>query len=137
MNKSDLEELAEVRIREARALLDARMPDGSYYLAGYAVECALKACIAGRTKQYDFPDKKFAHDCYTHQIDKLVKLADLEVLRASDANADPALATNWQLVKDWSERVRYERKSLADAQDLYDAVTEVKHGVLIWIKSHW
>jgi len=32
--------------------------DGAYYLAGYAVECAIKACIAKGTRRYEFPDKR-------------------------------------------------------------------------------
>jgi HEPN domain-containing protein len=30
-------------------LLEAGLYAGAYYLAGYAVECALKACIAKKT----------------------------------------------------------------------------------------
>src|SRR5438094_3909647 len=28
---------------------------GAFYLGGLAIECALKACIAKKTKRYDFP----------------------------------------------------------------------------------
>ena len=37
--------MADQRLVEAKALLDQGMWDGAYYLAGYAVELALKACI--------------------------------------------------------------------------------------------
>jgi HEPN domain-containing protein len=53
MNREDFQQLAESRLKEARALLTAELPDGAYYLAGYAIECALKACIAKRTQQHD------------------------------------------------------------------------------------
>jgi hypothetical protein len=48
VNRTDLQELADIRIEEAAALLALTppKPDGAYYLAGYAVELALKACIA-------------------------------------------------------------------------------------------
>lgn len=46
MNRSDFQDLAQIRLAEAAALLQAERFDGAYYLAGYAVECALKACIA-------------------------------------------------------------------------------------------
>jgi hypothetical protein len=49
------------------------MADGAYYLAGYAVECALKACIAKETKRYEFPDKKRVDSSYSHNLDLLVK----------------------------------------------------------------
>lgn len=52
MNRKDLKLVAEVRLREAEALLNKRYYDGAYYLTGYAVECALKSCIAKKTKRY-------------------------------------------------------------------------------------
>ena len=57
MNRIDFQEIAELRLRESKALLAAGFPDGAYYLAGYAVECALKACIAKRSQEHDFPEK--------------------------------------------------------------------------------
>jgi len=72
MTRNDFKELAEVRIDEANALLSAGKYDGAYYLAGYAVECALKACIAKLTNEYDFPPKpKSIYDCYSHEIEKM------------------------------------------------------------------
>lgn len=41
----EFQRLAEARLVEAKALLDVGKWDGAYYLAGYAVELALKACI--------------------------------------------------------------------------------------------
>ena len=58
VNRQDLQSLARTRHAEAKALLRAGRSDGAYYLAGYAVECGLKACIAKATKRYDFPEKK-------------------------------------------------------------------------------
>jgi len=43
MNRVDLQQLAELRLKESKALFAAGFPEGAYYLAGYAVECALKA----------------------------------------------------------------------------------------------
>jgi len=58
MNRAELQALAELRISEAQALLTlpAPMPDGAYYLAGYAVECALKACIARGYGPEEWPE---------------------------------------------------------------------------------
>ncbi|MGB7136749.1 MAG: HEPN domain-containing protein [Acidobacteriaceae bacterium] len=58
MNRKDLQSLANTRLREARVLFRAKEFSGAYYLAGYAVECALKACIAKQYRQHDFPDRK-------------------------------------------------------------------------------
>jgi len=57
VNRTDLQLLAETRLDEAQALLIASRWSGAYYLVGYAVECAFKACIAKSTKQDDFPVK--------------------------------------------------------------------------------
>ncbi|HLF84399.1 MAG TPA: HEPN domain-containing protein [Blastocatellia bacterium] len=61
MNRNDLKLLAVTRLREAKVLLANGEYSGAYYLAGYVVECALKACIAKRTKRHDFPDRKIAN----------------------------------------------------------------------------
>jgi hypothetical protein len=46
VHRKDLQELSKVRLKEATALLKLELFDGAFYLAGYAVECALKACVA-------------------------------------------------------------------------------------------
>ena len=51
VDRKDLQELSKVRLREATALLNLGLFDGAYYLAGYSVECALKACIAKGTRR--------------------------------------------------------------------------------------
>ncbi len=43
MNRAELQRLAKDRLLDAKALFAARRWSGAYYLAGYAVECALKA----------------------------------------------------------------------------------------------
>jgi HEPN domain-containing protein len=67
-----LQELSSLRLREAKLLFAANAPDGAYYLAGYAVECALKACIARSTERHDFPDLKRVKDNYTHKAKDLI-----------------------------------------------------------------
>jgi len=92
MNRSDFQQLADVRIDEAAVPLAQGKFDGAYYLAGYAVECGLKACIARLTSQDDNPPKpKFIHDYYSHEIEKLVKTAGLTAQRDADSAADPDL----------------------------------------------
>jgi hypothetical protein len=107
MNRLDLQRLAEDRIADAQALLDAGRWSAAYYLAGYAVECALKACIAKQTNLHDFPDKDRVQRAYTHNLVGLVTLASLnEDLQATQRDADPSLYRYWQFVKDWSEQAR-------------------------------
>jgi len=77
MNRNDFQQLSELRLKEAKALLAAGFSEGAYYLAGYAVECALKACIARKTQEFDFPEKKRVNDSHTHDLGKLLVLAGL------------------------------------------------------------
>jgi hypothetical protein len=72
----------EVRLREARGLIDLQMYDGAYYLAGYAVECALKTCIAKGTRRHEFPEKQKVISSHTHDLWDLVKLAKLKEAHA-------------------------------------------------------
>jgi len=44
-----------MRLKDAEVLLQKGRNEAAYYLAGYAVECALKACIAKQTKRHEFP----------------------------------------------------------------------------------
>jgi len=134
MNRADLQQLSELRIRESRTLLGAAEPSGAYYLAGYAAECALKACIASQTQQYDFPDKRLVNASHTHNLSELLGIAGLR--QRLDA-ADAGIRANWAIAKDWSEQSRYETRTPQEAQDLFDALTDTSDGVLIWLRQHW
>ncbi len=137
MNRNQLQQLAENRVRDAEALLNAGQWSGAYYLVGYAIECGLKACIAKLTNQHDYPNKEFAQKCYTHNLEALVQVAELERQRSADANANPLLGTNWLIVKDWNEKARYQQWSELQARKLFEAVAQANDGVLSWIKAHW
>ena len=82
MNRAELQELSRIRFSEAKSLLRAGFADGAYYLAGYSVECGLKACIAKSTRRFDFPDKRSVEASHTHNLKDLVKVANMEVLEA-------------------------------------------------------
>jgi HEPN domain-containing protein len=137
VNRAELQQLANDRIRDAKTLLAGKRWSAAYYLAGYAVECALKACIAKLTKPDEFPDRTFAEKCWTHDIERLVLLAGIKKERDDDNNADPTRAEYWARVKDWTESSRYARIPKKKAIELYKAITDAKHGVLPWIHSRW
>lgn len=137
MNRTDLQELARIRVREARSLVDASLFDGAYYLAGYAVECALKACIAKKTQEYDFPDKALANKAHTHNLAQLVGVAGLAQELDTKIEEDEVFAVNWAIIKDWSEEARYGRHSESKVRDFYRAVADRRRGVLAWLKDHW
>lgn len=137
MNRADFQKASRLRVRDAQALLGAGRYAGAYYLIGYAVECALKACVAKQVKRYDFPDKDLANKVFTHNLETLVKAAGLEKAFEDDRKVNKRLEVNWTTAKDWSEAARYEvGRSEVDARDLYAACTG-RNGVLPWIRRRW
>ena len=132
-----MQTIARIRLREAKALLNAGFPDGAYYLAGYSLECGLKACIAKATRRHDFPDRKRVNDSYTHKLRDLVRLSELEEERMAQVNQNPTFKENWDLAQQWSEDSRYERHDADAAAELIAAIDNRKHGVMTWLKRHW
>jgi HEPN domain-containing protein len=137
VDRKGLQELSKVRLKEASALLKLGLFDGAYYLAGYAVECALKACIAKGTRRGEFPDKSRVDSSYSHDLLKLIKVAGLDEARLELAGKDPDFRTNWDVVQLWSEQSRYQRHRPESAQTLLGAVGDRRHGVITWIKLQW
>jgi HEPN domain-containing protein len=140
VTRLEWQQLAERWLVDAKHLLDNHRWSAAYYVAGYALECGLKACVLVRvaaTPEVILEDKKFSEKCWTHTILDLVKMAGLETTRATDAAANPRLARNWQVVKDWSEKARYQTTSHQKAKKLHDAITDHTNGVMQWIRAHW
>ena len=137
MNRIDFQELADRHLQESKALLGAGFPEGAYYLAGYAVECALKACIAKRTREHDFPGKG-SNKYYSHDLEDLLGFAELTVELESVLPTNPAMKANWIIVKNWSEESRYEKgKTRQEADDLLAAIEDRKGGLLPWLRLRW
>ena len=137
MDRNELRTLSRVRLAEAQALLRAGMPDGAYYLAGYAVECALKACIAKATRRHEFPDQKRVNTSFTHSLKELIRVAELRDALGEAANADPRFREYWDIVESWSEQSRYGRSSAERARALLEAVSNRNHGVIQWVRRYW
>lgn len=137
MNRFDLQLLASERIADAQGLLATGNWSGAYYIAGYSVECALKACIAKSIRAEDFPDKKLANDAYTHNLETLVTLANLTAIRESLRKLNTHFASNWSVVKNWTEKSRYQLWTESDAREIVDAISHPQDGVLPWIRIHW
>jgi hypothetical protein len=137
MNRIGFQEITELRLRESKALLAAGFPEGAYYLAGYAVECALKSCIAKRTREHDFPDKKLVNDSHSHDLAKLVQIAELKIDLDSAMQGNAAMQSSWDAIQDWSETSRYESKNAQEAAELLQAIEDQSGGLLPWIKLRW
>lgn len=134
LSAGDAQTLADERLEEARVLLSSSRPSGAYYLAGYAVELALKAVVARQFASDTIPDKQFVLNVYTHDLAKLLKLAGLQ---AALEQTDPDVQANWGVATQWSETARYAIIDADQAKDFLSAVGDDKSGVIQWLKSHW
>ena len=138
MRRIEFQQLSRMRAKEGKCLLDAGHFSGSYYLTGYAVECAFKAVIAAHCERYEFPDKAFATACYTHDLRVLIKLAKLQEVFANTIASSGAFRENWEAVSEWNEVARYRSKvSAHKAQCMYLACAGQPKGVLPWIEQYW
>src|SRR2546425_6434010 len=138
MNRTELQILADSRLEDARILLGAGRYAAAYYLLGYAVECALKACVAKQIKEHDFPDKQLVIDSYTHDLSRLLRISGLSPEFDKRVAANKPFEVNWTTVKDWNEGTRYDSTiNEVKARDLYNAVTHSQAGVLAWLKTVW
>ncbi len=138
MNRGDLQRLAEARLEDARVLLAGRRYAAAYYLAGYAIECGLKACIAKRVKRYDFPSSaNFSREVFTHRLVDLVRHAELREALADKIVDSSEFELNWGVVAGWSEESRYDQKTRREAEALLNAITDVPDGVMAWIRLNW
>ncbi len=137
MNRVDFQMMAFVRLDEAEHLLRAGYFSGAYYLAGYAVECALKACIAKGTQEHDFPDKKRVNDSYSHDLAQLLRTAALEQALKNARSEKPLLGRKWATVQEWDEGSRYQIVGQEDARSMLDAVGNREEGILLWLTQHW
>ena len=138
MDRYDLQDIARIRLKEARSLLKNGHYHGSYYLAGYAIECSLKACIAKNSKKYAFPDLKTVRDSYSHELMPLFKVAGLWTTFEKDMRNNNDLDINWITLKDWSPEKRYEKSiTEQEARGIYSAISNRQNGILQWIRQYW
>lgn len=117
-----------------RRCCSPRAFEGAYYLAGYAVECALKACIAKRTREFDFPDRREVERSYTHDLAQLLEGARLKTDLGEASAADRQLLRQWNTASVWSERSRY---ALDVDEDSAHNMLIAVDGILRWLKKRW
>lgn len=128
--------MAELRADEAGALVRSGHERGAYYLGGIAIECALKACIAKKTRRHEFPpERKYIERVYSHELTELLNIAGLKDRLEKDMKKKPALARNWGVVQGWRVNCRYD-PSVLKGTDMHMAITG-PDGVLAWIKRRW
>lgn len=143
MNRLELQQLTDERLLDVQALLTGQRWAFAYYNAGYAVECALKACFLARMPLtgWVFQEKVNIKDCLTHDFEELVKLAGLQDelwarFQLGATNGDTFKA-NWTVALQWDVTARYVPSTEADARALYAALIHDPDGVIPWIRNYW
>lgn len=137
MRRRDLRSLADLKIRSAQELVKVGHWSNAYYLAGYAIEMALKACIARQISSDMIPDKNLVNKIYTHNINDLLGLAGLKAEHNAKLKSNSIFAANWAICSEWTPESRYQEKSSAETHYLLFAITDRTHGVLTWIMNYW
>lgn len=137
MKRTDLQAIAQSKIDDAELLLEHHRYSNSYYLAGFAVEIAIKACIAKQIAAETIPDKNYIQAIHVHNIAELVGLAGLKPELQNKQTADPEFHTYWGIATKWKTDSRYQAIDPTSCQLLIQAVVEPEHGVLPWIKTYW
>lgn len=109
---------------EARILFKAESYAGAVYLAGYAVECIIKAMILAITPAAQEADVvALFRGAKAHDYDQL----KVWYRERGGSTPPPSLNPSFTIVNDWSTDLRYSTAPLKqeDAQEFLDAVDEV------------
>ena len=133
------QQLARLRLEEAKTLLQDNQSSGAFYLAGYTVECALKAIIAKQFRGDEIPDKALVNRVYTHDLSDLLRLAGLESELDAARRGDSELDRRWSIAKNWSEQARYSVWTEPEASAMIDAIDGDGKigGLLQWLSARW
>ena len=135
--RKQLQALARLRLREAEALYSARLFDGSVYVAGYAVELALKARICRLLDLANYP-LELGQAFRVHNLEQLKALAGLTSQIDPIKNKD--LFDNWSRAVDWDPEQRYHapgRYNAVTAKVILDSIRAKPNGVLTWLSKRW
>jgi len=143
VNRTELQRLAAERLDDARIPFGKGKWSAAYYLAGYAIECALKSCVLKHldTTGFIFKDrdglKGLEKKYWIHDLEGLVGLAGLVADFGAARGNNPVLESYWAATKDWDELSRYEERTEPQARDLLEAIGHDQDGVLKWLQSRW
>lgn len=132
-----LQKNAQLKLDDSILLFQNGSYSNSYYIAGYAIEIGLKACIARHFREGVIPDKKLVNDAYSHDFDKLLGVAGLRGDLIGYKNENVNFEANWGIVSQWNPESRYEQTDRSTAQYFLHAIEDQTNGVFKWIIQHW
>jgi HEPN domain-containing protein len=135
LSKRRLIELAEAKLADAKLLLADGRSGNAYYLAGYAVELLLKALLSSRFRADTIPDPIWLKDVFTHNLERLLKLAQLDDDLKQRSDVDDEFKGRWDIVLEWNETSRYYVREQRDAEALIEAIDDPQYGAFQWLKE--
>lgn len=136
----DLKAIAEIRLKEAKALYRSRLYDGAAYICGYVVEISLKARICKNLKLSDYPDDGKDKQVFSsHDFDRLLLLSGLQSRITLSNKRTRKLFENWSLLTSWKPERRYTVGvyKKRDVEELFEALEGGEFGFFNWIKNLW
>ncbi len=148
LTRSNLQQLAESRLHEAKCLMRDGLYDGAVYLAGYSLELALKARIC-RLLDSDYPLESPFSSFKTHSYNTLLRPAGLEQALKTQRLRNPDFDKYWYFLvgsngpdgtEGWSESWRYRSLGTADEASVLSfihALEDPDGGILTWLKTLW
>lgn len=106
LKKSDIQLIAQARLKDAEVLFEAQRYEGAVYLCGYAVELGLKYKICKTLNWDDFPLTRAEFQNYStfkiHKLDVLLHLSGAE------ENIKSKFLAEWSAVSEWKPENRYQ-----------------------------
>lgn len=137
IKRADLKANAKAKLADAILLLENKRFSNAYYLAGYAVELAIKSCISRKFLPDVIPDRAYVDATYKHSLKELIGTAGLTADLNEKIRADATFAMHWSYVARWTETSRYEAIDSYTSQTMIAAITDRTSGVLKWIEQYW
>ncbi|ETR67786.1 MAG: hypothetical protein OMM_11210 [Candidatus Magnetoglobus multicellularis str. Araruama] len=114
LQKDQLQELSQLKLKDAKTLLTNNSYDSSFYLCGYAIELALKAriCITLQWDGYPSTRKEFQNfnSFKTHDLEILLRLSGIEKKIVMD------YILEWSEVINWNPEIRYDPPGTIDKE---------------------
>lgn len=105
MQKKEIRNIANSRLKDAQVLLKNRRYSGAIYVCGYAIELGLKNQICKTLKWSEYPPGgKFKNyqSFKTHDLETLLSLSGKEQKIKS------SLFAEWSIVSQWKPESRYQ-----------------------------
>ena len=118
------------RFDDARLLLEAARTTGAIYLAGYGVECFLKAMILSLVPDDEQPDvERGFRSATAHRFDWLRR----QYFQRGGPQFPPEIASAFVLVNTWGTEWRY-RSGVASQRDATDFLDSAEQ-IIVWADS--